>query len=167
MCRRGCGKFDESDFDGLVLAFAGIHRLGLSDRITQAIPFEIMLPAVGQGAVAVEVRSDDEDVLRLAASLEDATTRICVTAERAFLRTLEGGCQVPIGAHATCENGSVNLEGFVGSLDGKTTFREQASGRKGDADALGQSLAQQLIAKGAADLLATTRIESENRAGAV
>ena len=160
-------KFDGSDLDGLVLAFAGIHRLGLSDRITQAIPFEIMLPAVGQGAVAIEVRSDDEDVLTLAASLDDATTRICVTAERAFLRTLEGGCQVPIGAHAACENGSVGLEGFVGSLDGKTTFRDQASGAAENAEALGRGLAEKLIAKGAADLLATTRTESENRAGAV
>jgi hydroxymethylbilane synthase len=160
-------KFDSSDLDGLVLAFAGIHRLGLSDRITQAIPFEIMLPAVGQGAVAVEVRSDDDGVLTLAASLEDAATRICVTTERAFLRTLEGGCQVPIGAHARCENGEVTLVGYVGSLDGKTTFREQIVGGADEAEALGRRLAERLIAEGAADLLADARVEAGSIAGAV
>jgi hydroxymethylbilane synthase len=94
-------KFDESDLDAMILAYAGVHRLGFGERVSQLIPFEIMLPAVGQGAVAVEVRDTDSEILEICSELDDEETRSCVTAERAFLRRLEGGCQVPIGAHAT------------------------------------------------------------------
>ena len=155
-------KFDESDLDGLILAYAGLHRLGLDERISQVIPFDIMLPAVGQGAVAVEVRDRDDDVRDLTASLDDTPTRQCITSERAFLRRLEGGCQVPIGAHAALEDGQIHLEGMVGSLDGTVVYREKISGPSAEAESLGTRLAESLIAQGAANLLDATRAEAES-----
>ena len=154
-------KFDESDLDGLILACAGLHRLGLGKRVTQVIPSEIMLPAVGQGAVAVEARADDAEVLELCAKLDDKTTRICVTAERSFLRRLEGGCQVPIGAQAEIKNGELILEGLVGSLDGSVVYRERLVGEGNEAETLGRTLAETLVEKGAAKLLDAARIEAE------
>ena len=150
-------KFDESDLDGMILAYAGVYRLGLGERISQLIPFEIMLPAVGQGAVAIEIRGDDDRTARAVAKLSHQPTRICITAERAFLRRLEGGCQVPIGAHATLDGNTVVLEGIVGSLDGTVVFRERISGKANDADSLGTKLAESLIALGAGELLDNTR----------
>ena len=155
-------KFDESDLDGLILAYAGLHRLGLDERISQVIPFDIMLPAVGQGAVAVEVRDRDEDLRDLTASLDDTPTRQCITSERAFLRRLEGGCQVPIGAHAALEDGQIHLEGMVGSLDGTVVYREKISGPSAEAESLGTRLAESLIAQGAANLLDAMRAEAES-----
>ena len=150
-------KFDESDVDGMILAYAGVHRLGLGDRISQIIPFDFMLPAVGQGAVAIEVRSDDERTANVVSKLNHQQTRICITAERAFLRRLEGGCQVPIGAHATLDGDTITLEGMVGSLDGTVVFRERVSGKAEDADWLGTKLADDLIKLGARELLDNTR----------
>ena len=155
-------KFDESDLDGLILAYAGLHRLGLDERISQVIPCDIMLPAVGQGAVAVEVRDRAEDLRDLTASLDDTPTRQCITSERAFLRRLEGGCQVPIGAHAALEDGQIHLEGMVGSLDGTVVYREKISGPSAEAESLGTRLAESLIAQGAANLLDATRAEAES-----
>jgi len=159
-------KFDDSDLDGMILAYAGLHRLGFSDRIAQLIPFEIMLPAVGQGAVAVEIRESDAEVLEIISKLDDAATRTDITAERAFLRRLEGGCQVPIGAHAKLDGDVITLTGMVGSLDGREVFREERSGPAASADSLGIDLAEALIAKGAAQLLDTARAEAENSSGA-
>jgi hydroxymethylbilane synthase len=150
-------KFDESDLDGMILAYAGVYRLGLGDRISQIVPFEIMLPAVGQGAVAIEIRADDERTARVVSKLDHQPTRTCITAERAFLRRLEGGCQVPIGAHATLDAGNVTLEGMVGSLDGTVLFRERGSSKAEDAEALGTRLADELIKLGARELLDNTR----------
>jgi len=151
-------KFDESDLDGVILAYAGLKRLGFESRVSQVIPFNIMMPAVGQGAVAVEVREEDEDVLEVVGKLDHAATRRCVTAERAFLRTLEGGCQVPIGAHALLEGDQIVLEGVVGSLDGSTAFREKLSGV--DGEAVGVQLAETLIERGAGDLLEEIRVQA-------
>jgi hydroxymethylbilane synthase len=151
----------------MVLAFAGIHRLGFDERISELIDFDIMLPAVGQGAVAVEVRNSDEAVLEVVRALEHRETRYCITAERSFLRTLEGGCQVPIGAHAVFDSGQITLQGFVGSLDGTATFRDSIVGGADEADALGRQLAERSIAEGAAELLSNARGEIETRAGAV
>ena len=155
-------KFQESDLDGLILAYAGIFRLGLEKSVSQLIPFSVMLPAVGQGAVAVEIREGDGEVLELAAKLESGPTRVCITAERSFLRRLEGGCQVPIGAYATIDRGNLHLEGMVGSLDGSVIFRESISGRTVEAEELGTRLAERLIEKGAAELLEETRIKIES-----
>ena len=155
-------KFQESDLDGLILAYAGIFRLGLEKSVSQLIPFSVMLPAVGQGAVAVEIREGDGEVLELAAKLESGPTRVCITAERSFLRRLEGGCQVPIGAYATIDRGNLHLEGMVGSLDGSVIFRESISGGTVEAEELGTRLAERLIEKGAAELLEETRIKIES-----
>ena len=116
-----------------------------------------MLPAVGQGAVAIEIRSDDQRTAAAVAKLNHQPTRTCITAERAFLRRLEGGCQVPIGAYATLAGESVTLEGIVGSLDGNVVFRESLSGKAEDADSIGTKLADSLIALGARELLDSGR----------
>ncbi|MEO7539760.1 MAG: hydroxymethylbilane synthase [Pyrinomonadaceae bacterium] len=160
-------KFDESDLDGMILAYAGMYRLGFRERISQLIPFDIMLPAVGQGAVAIEVRGSDSEVLEIIARLNDVPTRICITAERAFLRRLEGGCQVPIGAHATLDGDAITLEGMVGSLDGTVVFRALDTGLAVDAEVIGIGLAESLIDQGAADVLDTARSDAENAAEAI
>lgn len=157
-------KFDESDLDAMILAFAGVHRLEMDGRISQVIPFEIILPAVGQGAMAIEIREDDADLKEILKVLNDAETEFCITAERAFLRSLEGGCQVPIGANATIENDKIQLEGFVGSLNGGINLREGITGEKNDALNLGEKLAEILISKGANEILERTREKVENTA---
>ena len=154
-------KFDESeDLDGMILAYAGLNRLGFSDRITQLIPTDIMLPAVGQGAVAIEIRDGNDEVNRMVAELDHPATRVCARTERAFLKRLEGGCQVPIGAMATVDGDTVTLTGFVGSLDGSASFREQADGPSDSPEDLGVGLAERLIDLGARDLLDAARVEA-------
>ena len=150
-------KFEESDLDAMILAYAGVHRLNLDARIAEIISFKIMLPAVGQGAMAVEIRAGEADLKEFLRVLNDRETEICVMAERAFLRTLEGGCQVPIGANAILRNGEIHLEGLVGSLNGTVNWREKIVGAKDDAEDLGKRLAQVLIEKGANQLLNQTR----------
>jgi hydroxymethylbilane synthase len=113
---------------------------------------------VGQGAIAVEVREKDKQTIEILEKLEHRQTRVCVTAERAFLRALEGGCQVPIGAYAFLEGSQIVLEGVVGSLDGTTVFREKTTGR--DAESLGTDLAEALIEKGAGRLLEEIRVQT-------
>jgi hydroxymethylbilane synthase len=160
-------KLEESELDGLILAYAGIHRLGLDEKIRQNIPFEIMLPAVGQGAMAVEVRADDARVGEIVRTLDDTETRYCITAERAFLRRLEGGCQVPIGALAQVKSSQLYIEGVVGNLDGSKNLRGQLSGDVNKAGALGTRLAEALIEKGAGEILEDVRRTVENAADAV
>jgi hydroxymethylbilane synthase len=154
-------KFEESNLDAMILAFAGVHRLNLDSYIKQIIPFETMLPAVGQGAMAVEIRSDDVKIRELLQKLNDPETNLCITAERAFLRTLEGGCQVPIGANANLKNDKIHLEGMVGNLEGSVNLRDSISGDKKDAADLGRQLAQKLIERGANRLLEETRATVE------
>lgn len=154
-------KFDEAGLDGMVLAYAGLHRLGFDERISELLPFEVMLPAVGQGAVAVEIRSGDERIASVVSRLDHSETRYCITAERAFLRRLEGGCQVPIAGLATVTDGRIVLSGLVGSLDGSVVFRETASGDPHDAEELGIGLAETLIERGASELLSQARVEAQ------
>ena len=154
-------KFEESDLDGMILAYAGLHRLGFGDRITQLIPSEIMLPAVGQGAGAIEVREGNDDVNRMVAELDHPETRICVAAERAFLKKLEGGSQVPIGAAAVVTGDRITVTGYVGSLDGKISFRESIEGSIESPDDLGLKLAEKLIELGARDLLHDARVDAK------
>ena len=155
-------KFAESDLDAMILAFAGVHRLNLDEHIAEMIPFKVMLPAVGQGAMAVEIRENDDELKKFLKILNDEKTHICITAERAFLRTLEGGCQVPIGANAVIENNTIQLEGMVGNLNGSINLREKISGEKSEAANLGIKLAQNLIEKGANEILERTREKVEN-----
>ena len=157
-------KFDESDLDAMILAFAGVHRMNLDRRISQIIPFEIMLPAVGQGAMAIEMRENDAKLKDILKVVNNEETKLCITAERAFLRTLEGGCQVPIGANAVLVNDEIYLEGMVGDLNGAINLREKISGAKSQAKDLGERLAQNLIKKGANKLLEATREKVEKMA---
>ena len=150
-------KFDESDLDGMILAYAGVERLGMGERISQLIPVDVLIPAVGQGSIAVEIRTNDKDVADVVSRLDDAETRACVTAERALLRKLEGGCQVPIGGYATVEDDTLTLDGIVGSLDGKTTFRETRSGQASEPEQLGEYVAQALLDQGADAVLSESR----------
>ncbi|MGI8469194.1 MAG: hydroxymethylbilane synthase [Pyrinomonadaceae bacterium] len=155
-------KFAESDLDAMILAFAGVHRLNLDEYIAQIIPFEIMLPAVGQGALAVEIRENDLELKKFLKVLNDAEMQFCATAERAFLRRLEGGCQVPIGANAILKDEKIYLEGMVGNLDGSVNLREKILGKKTDAENLGKRLARILIDKGANEILEKTREKIES-----
>lgn len=154
-------KFEESNLDAMILAFAGVHRLNLDSYIKQIIPFEIMIPAVSQGAMAIEIRSADTEIKELLQKLNDSETNFCVMAERAFLRTLEGGCQVPIGANATLKSDKIYLQGMAGNLDGSVNLRDSISGDKKDAAELGRKLAQKLIVRGANRLLEQTRARVE------
>ena len=151
-------KFDKSDLDAMILAYAGLHRLGFDSRIKQSIPFDIMLPAVGQGVIAVEIRENDPDVADLTTLLDHSQTRSCITAERAFLRTLEGGCQVPVGALGSIDGGKLGLEGVIGDLDG-FVLRDRAEGTVDAAEEIGIRLAETLVKRGGADLLERTRSE--------
>src|ERR1700735_1649935 len=138
-------KVATGEFDAIVLATAGINRLGASDRITQILPLEIMLPAVGQGALGIETRADDRETLRLVAALNDSESHATVTAERALLRELEGGCQIPLGAWARFENGELRLEACVFSADGREFVRKELRGQPAEAEKLGVQLGQIMI----------------------
>ncbi len=146
-------KVAVGEFDAIVLATAGINRLGASNKITQILPPEIMLPAVGQGALGIETRADDRETLRLVAGLDDPESHAAVIAERALLRELEGGCQVPLGAWARQDNGELRLEACVFSADGKEFVRKELCGCMDDAEKLGVHLGQILIEAGADRLL--------------
>jgi hydroxymethylbilane synthase len=154
-------KFEESELDAMILAFAGLHRLELDRYVRQIIPFEIMLPAVGQGAMAIEIRNGDEATESLARTLNDEATFLCTLSERSFLRRLEGGCQVPIGANAVLRGETIHLEGMAGNPDGSINLREKISGEKAEAENLGNRLAEILIERGAGKLLEQTRQEAE------
>jgi hydroxymethylbilane synthase len=160
-------KFLASSLDGMILAFAGVHRLSLDSHIKQIIPTEILLPAVGQGVMAVEIREDDAEIAAMLTEINDTETQARITAERAFLRRLEGGCQVPIGAFAALENDEIFLQGFVGSTDGAKTIRDLIRGSKAEAENLGIALAEKCLAAGAAEILSEARETAANAAGEV
>jgi hydroxymethylbilane synthase len=146
-------KLDQGEYDAIVLAVAGLRRLGLQQRITEYLSYEVCLPAISQGALGLEGRSDDHFVRDLVQRLEDRETRIAVSAERAFLERLEGGCQVPIAAHATIANGTMLLEGLVASVDGRRVIRGSIEGVLPEAKQLGSDLAEQLLARGGREIL--------------
>lgn len=154
-------KFEESELDAMILAFAGLHRLALDSFIRQIIPTEIMLPAVGQGAVAVEIHEDNSEAEKFLSAVNHSQTEKCILAERSFLSRLEGGCQVPIGGFATIENGEIYLRGYVGNLDGSFAIRDSITGKSSDSETLGFKLADQMIADGANKLLEEARKETE------
>lgn len=154
-------KFEASDLDAMILAFAGLHRLELDAHIKQIVPVEIMIPAVAQGVVAVEIRAVDFSIEEILAKINDRETEKCILAERSFLRTLEGGCQVPIGGFAMLEADKIFLRGFVGNADGNLTMRDSIVGAAENATALGKELANRMIANGANRLLEATRMAVE------
>jgi hydroxymethylbilane synthase len=146
-------KLTTTELDAIVLAAAGLKRLGLAHRITEFLAPDIMLPAVGQGALCIESRTNDVTIGPIVAALDHATTHTAVMAERAFLHRLEGGCQVPIAAHATIENEQLHLTGLVAELDGQTVIKASVEGPCHQATALGLDLAEQLLAQGAGNIL--------------
>jgi hydroxymethylbilane synthase len=149
-------KLDAGEFDAVVLACAGLRRLGFGARISAAIETGEMLPAVSQGALGIETRVDNEGAKALVSRLDDDTTRAAVVAERALLRSLGGGCQVPIAAHAKVSDGRLRLDGLVAAPDGSRVIRDAIEGEASDSAALGEALAARMIGRGAAALLAET-----------
>lgn len=146
-------KLDDGQYDAIILASAGLKRLGLAERIRHTIQPDVSLPAVGQGALGLECRSQDQAVLDLILPLMHAETNVCVRAERAFNAYLEGGCQVPIAGYATLQNGQLQIEGRVGSVDGQTILKAVQFGAPEQAEMLGEELAKALLAQGAGELL--------------
>ncbi|WP_461196918.1 hydroxymethylbilane synthase [Acinetobacter pittii] len=146
-------KLDEGQYDAIILASAGLKRLGLSERIRHCLTPDISLPAVGQGALGLECRAADQDVLALIQPLLHAETDVCVRAERAFNAYLEGGCQVPIAGYAILQNGQIHIEGRVGSPDGQTLLRAELTDEANNAQQLGENLARNLLDQGAGELL--------------
>ena len=146
-------KLDEGSFDAIVLAAAGLNRLGHANRITEHLSEDFMLPAVGQGALAIETRADDAVVNEIVSSLNHEPTRLACRAERAFLKGLGGGCLVPIAAHAKIEAGRIDLTGLVASPDGSEALRDRQTGPSSDAEAIGKQLADELLSRGADRIL--------------
>ena len=146
-------KLDAGEYDALILAVAGLERLELGDRVHQVIPAEISLHAVGQGALGIECRSDDAEILTVIKALEHQPTADRCYAERAFLRELEGGCQVPIGVNTVIKGDTLTLTGIVASVDGQKIVKGEVSGAAAEAEALGIQLAHQLIEQGAKEIL--------------
>jgi hydroxymethylbilane synthase len=147
-------KLDAGEYDGIILAVAGLERLGLGDRVHQVIPAEISLHAVGQGALGIECRDGDAEVLQVLKVLEHAPSRDRCYAERAFLRELQGGCQVPIGVNTAIEDGILTLTGMVASLDGKRLIKDSVSGDPSHGEVLGRDLAHKVREAGAGEILA-------------
>ncbi|HZD60565.1 MAG TPA: hydroxymethylbilane synthase [Anaerolineae bacterium] len=154
-------KMNEGLFDAIILAAAGLDRMGWNEGITERISPDIMLSAVGQGAIAIEIRKNDEQMLDLMKYLDDSETRAAVMAERALLKELEGGCQIPIGAFGVVEDGKMKLDGMVASLDGKKLVRGVIIGNLREAEELGVQLANKLKDMGADEILAEVRAETE------
>jgi hydroxymethylbilane synthase len=157
-------KLGEQDMHGIILAYAGVYRLGWVDKITNILEFDQSLPAVGQGALGIESRSGDDFVNEVVSTLNDPVTAAAIIAERAFLRKLEGGCQVPIGAYGRLEDDELVLDGVVAGLDGTTVLRDQVRGSKDESVALGHKLAAMLVARGADKILIQVREEFEANA---
>lgn len=142
-------RLDDGEFDAIILAAAGLTRLGWKDRIRSVIPTSFSLPAVGQGALAIEVRQEDEELRQMLTILHHVETHGAVLAERALLRELEGGCQVPIGALGRVDGSLLKLEGLVADLEGKEIFRDQLEGPVEEAESLGLQMAHRLKRMGA------------------
>ncbi|MUL38690.1 hydroxymethylbilane synthase [Gloeocapsopsis dulcis] len=146
-------KLDAGEYDAIILAVAGLRRLGMGDRVHQVLPAEVSLHAVGQGALGIECRTDDTEVLSLIKAIEHVPTRDRTLAERAFLRDLEGGCQVPIGVNTQLEGDTLTLTGIVASVDGTRFVKDTVTGNVSNAEQIGTELAQLLRQQGAQTIL--------------
>ena len=151
-------KFEESDWAAIILAFAGVKRLGLDKYIKEIIPVEVILPAVSQGVMALEIRDGDKEVFEIVRAINNNRSELEIRAERSFLKTLQGGCQVPIGVYSRIEDGTFTLEGMVGSVDGKVVIRDKITGSTVNSEKLGEELAGALIQQGAAKILELIRV---------
>lgn len=155
-------KMEEENFDGIILACAGLKRLGFGDKIRQVLPRTMCLPAVGQGALAIECRQADKETRELLEFLNDKCTRLCTEAERGFLATVEGGCQVPVGVHAVSAEAGIRVEAVIASLDGSTLLRDALEAEVKNAQearAVGVNLAEKLLARGGREILRSIGIE--------
>lgn len=141
-------KLETDQLDAIVLAAAGLKRLGWQEHITEILPKEVCLPAVGQGALAIESRANDREILELLAFLNDQATRAAVTAERAFLKTVEGGCQVPVGVFATLEDDTLTVKAIIATIDGQTAIKDCVVGTSSEAVSLGETLANRMLDAG-------------------
>jgi len=153
-------KFEENGYDAMILAYAGVKRLGMDEKITQVIPVELMLPAVSQGVMAVEIREGDDDILELLSVINNKTSEIETSAERSMLNALQGGCQVPIGVYSYISDGKLIIEGMVASIDGRKMLRDKIEGDASESVALGKKLAEKLKAQGAEEILTAIRNET-------
>jgi len=151
-------KLDEGQYAAIILAAAGLKRLGLGNRITALIPTELSLPAVGQGAIGIECREDRPDLIELLQPLNHADTADCVLAERAMSRRLSGSCQVPLGGFAEVSGNALHMRGFVATIDGSQVLRAEVQGDRSEAEQLGNLLGDRLIAQGADKILAALAI---------
>ena len=147
-------KLTETDMDAIILAGAGIKRLGWAEKITEYLEPEVMLPAIGQGALGIETRIDDKEINKLTAFFNHHVTSVAVRAERALLKRLEGGCQVPIAAYGTVDSGRLHLAGLVASTDGAQIITESLDGDERAAETVGIALAERLLERGAGEILA-------------
>lgn len=150
-------KLGNREFDGIILAGAGVRRLGYGEKISQIIDEDIIVHAVGQGAIAIESREDDEEILSLVNSINHIDTLICIKAERALMRELEGGCQVPIGASAKITGNKLSMKALIADLDGNTILQVTEEGDLDSPEELGKKCANLLIAKGADKILEQIR----------
>ncbi len=153
-------KLENGEFDAIILAAAGLQRMGFADKITQYLDDSMMIPAIGQGALGIEIRKNDEKILEIISFLKDDTTFFEVEAERAFLKTLEGGCQVPIGCYGKIEGDMLKLKGFVSSIDGEKFIKSELEGRVEDYEKLGVELAENILEKGGKKILDEVYCES-------
>jgi len=156
-------RLEEGGLDAILLACAGLERLGLGARITEVLDLELSVPAVGQGVIGIECREDDARSRSLLAALHDADSFLRLTAERAFARTLEGSCHSPIAAHASLDGATLTLRGFVGAPDGREAYRDRISGPATEAVELGRTLASRMQSEGAGPLLERLRSEAGAR----
>ncbi len=150
-------KMQEGQVGALVMAAAGLHRAGFAQRITEYLEPEFCLPAPGQGALAIEIRSNDAEIGRVVAGIHHPVTALEIHAERTVLERLQGGCQVPIGAYAVLDRGHIHLEGLIASPDGTRVIRYEAEGPEGGARALGEKVAAWLLENGGAEILGSLR----------
>lgn len=152
-------KLDDGQYDAIILASVGLKRLSLEHRITQYIDTDLMLPAVGQGAIGIESRTDDKQILDIISVLDDKKSRACIQAERAMNNALQGGCQVPIAGYCRLNNDELMLQGLVGRVDGSKIIKQQITGFINEAESLGEKLAKQLLNQGA-DLILTELLDA-------
>ncbi len=146
-------KLEEGQYDGIILAYAGLKRLGLENKVKQIFEPDYMIPAVAQGFLGIEARLDDEETKRIVSVLNHRESELRAKAERAFLKTLEGGCQVPLAGYAEIIDGILKITGFVSDLEGKRVFKDTVEGKPEDAESLGETLAKKLLEAGAKEVL--------------
>jgi hydroxymethylbilane synthase len=150
-------RLDEGRFHAVVLALAGLKRLELDHRVTEILSPDLCLPAIGQGALAVECRAADSDLRKMLAVVHDPVTAAAVHGERSFLSTVEGSCQIPVACHGTLSNGVLTLAGMVAALDGSLCIRKSLQGNPADSETLGRELAMEILAAGGREILEAIR----------